>query len=58
MPSQQIKKSKFLTCCKAQYLVAKYDPMEREACRLRHTHLGPIASYNRTKTALPIDLLS
>ena len=47
-----------LTCCRAQYLVAKYDPMEREACRLRHTHLGPIASYNQTKIALPRDSLS
>ena len=47
-----------LTCCRAQYLVAKYDPMEREACRLRHTPAGPIASYSRTKTAPPRDSLS
>ena len=50
--------SKILTCCRAQCLVAKYDPMEREACRLRHTPAGPIASYSRTKTAPPRDSLS
>ena len=48
----------YLTCCRAQYLVSIYDPMERVACRLRHTDPDPIASYNQTKIAQPIDWLS
>ena len=32
--------------------------MGRAACLLRHTHLDPIASYNQTRTAQPIDWLS
>jgi hypothetical protein len=45
-----------LTCYRAQYLVSRYDQMVRAAYRLLHILQGPIASYNQTKIALPIDL--
>ena len=49
---------KYITCCRAQYLVARCDRMVRGACLLLHTRLDPISSYSQTKIAPPTDWLS